>query len=290
MSATEGVIARPEKHTVDYAPTWDWGGEFLGDRHHLLTHEMPPIDGLMYPQDALKLYELAWFSRGPILEIGTYHGLSAAVMAGSLNDSGNPQLIYSLDVDPAALNQAWQNLRAQNLLDRVTLVEGSAEDLVKVMPDLSPMLVFVDGDHTLWGVTRDLKVLDEIVPRGGIIAMHDYEGYQHSDAYWTQVRKGAHLSWMTHDCRFLGRFGLTGVFQRVKGPSSPGHPSASSEAPILRLRQERRRFSTEWIVTHMQRGDVPGLRLRRELIMLAARLQAIKHRRVASQRSPSPEP
>lgn len=285
LDATEGVIARPSKHTVDYAPTWDWGGEFLGDRHRLLPHEMPPFDGLMYPQDALKLYELAWFSPGPILEIGTYHGLSAAVMARSLNDSNNPQRIYSLDVDPAALNEARQNLSSQDLLDRVTLAEGPVQDLARVMPDFSPMLVFVDGDHTLWGVISDLKVLHEIVPRGGIVAMHDYEGYQHSDAYWTQVRKGVHLSWMTHECRFLGRFGLTGVFQRVNGPPPLEHVSAPSEAPILRLRQKRRRFTSAWVVAHMERADLPALRLRRELIMLAARLQAIRQRRAASQRS-----
>ena len=281
---TEGLIARPEKHTVDYAPTWDWGGEYLGDRHRLLPHEMPPIDGLMYPQDALKLYELAWFSPGPILEIGAFHGLSAAVMARGLNDSGNSQPVFSLDVDSDALNQARENLGSQDLLDRVTFVEGSVQDLVRALPDFRPMLAFVDGDHTLSGVTSDLKVLYEIVPRGGIIAMHDYEGYEHPDPYWTQVRKGVHLSWMTRECRFLGRFGITGVFQRLKGPLPLGNLSAPSKAPILRLRPNRRRFSSAWVQVHMARSDLPALRLRRELIMLAARLQAIKQRRVASQR------
>jgi predicted O-methyltransferase YrrM len=281
LDATKGIIARPHKHTVDYAPTWDWGDEFLGDQHRLLLHEMPPIDGLMYPQDALKLYELAWFSPGPILEIGTYHGLSAAVMATSLNDSNSPQLIYSLDVDPAALNQARQNLKSQGLLDRVTLAEGSVRDLVRVLPNFRPMLVFVDGDHTLWGAISDLEVLYEIVPTGGIVAMHDYEGYQNSDAYWTQVRQGVHLSWMTRQCRFLGRFGLIGVFQRVRGPQFLEHVSAPSEAPILRLRQKRKRFSSAWLVTHMERTDLPGLRFRRELITLAARLQARRLRSTA---------
>lgn len=286
LAAAEGVIARPRKHTVDYAPTWDWGGEFLGDRHRLLPQEMPPIDGLMYPQDALKLYELAWFSPGPILEIGTYHGLSAAVMARSLDHSDNPQPIYSLDVDAAALSQARQNLSSQGLLDRVTLAEGSVRDLVRVLPDFRPTLVFVDGDHTLWGVISDLKVLQEIVPKGGIVAMHDYEGYQNTDAYWTQVRKAVHLSWMARECSFLGRFGLTGVFQRVTGPPAPlKQASAPSEAPVLRLRQRRRRFTSAWVLAHMEREDLPALRFRREMIMLAARVQALRQRRVAARRS-----
>jgi predicted O-methyltransferase YrrM len=283
--SAEGVIARSEKHTVDYAPTWDWGSEFLGDRHRLLPDEMPPINGLMYPQDALKLYELAWFSSGPILEIGTYHGLSAAVMARSLNDSDNPQPIYSLDVDPAALAQAKQNLSSQGMLDRVTLAEASAREFVRVFPDFRPMFVFVDGDHTLSGVVSDLEVLYEIVPRGGIIAMHDYEGYSHAEPYWTKVNEGVKLSWMTQGCRFLGRFGLTGVFQRLDGPHPSSGLSSSIEPPILRLRKKRKRFSSAWVEAHMGRSDLPALHLRRELIMLAARIRASRLRKAASQRT-----
>jgi predicted O-methyltransferase YrrM len=39
------------------------------------------VPGWLRPEDALKLYELAYYATGPILEIGTYRGKSGTLMA-----------------------------------------------------------------------------------------------------------------------------------------------------------------------------------------------------------------
>ena len=69
------------------------------------------IEGLLYTEDAQKLYELAWFAPGPVLEIGTYCGQSTAVLAKALAAAGSPHRIVSVDVDGVALAEARRKSR-----------------------------------------------------------------------------------------------------------------------------------------------------------------------------------
>ena len=76
-------------------PTYEYPGEFLNGQHrsystcpareHLIDLG---IDGWLRREGALKLYELAYFAAGPILEIGSYHGLSKSILARAVADSG----------------------------------------------------------------------------------------------------------------------------------------------------------------------------------------------------------
>ena len=47
------------------------------------------LPGWLLEGDALKLYELARDAAGPVLEIGTYRGKSAVLMATALRDAGS---------------------------------------------------------------------------------------------------------------------------------------------------------------------------------------------------------
>lgn len=95
--------AHPEKtSTRDYEPSYDFGGPRLGEAHESAADAVAGIPGWLRPEDALKLYELAYHASGPILEIGTYRGKSGTLMAMALRDAGRPQLVVSVDVDPAA--------------------------------------------------------------------------------------------------------------------------------------------------------------------------------------------
>jgi predicted O-methyltransferase YrrM len=187
------LVVRSAKHDLSYAPSWSTpGGDgFLSLRHERVLDTIGAIEGLLYTEDAQKLYELAWFAGGPILEIGTFRGQSTAVMAAALEDAGNPARIVSVDIDAAGLASARASLDRLGYGDRVTLVHGDAASLLRSAPGLRPGLVFVDGDHTLRGVRADLDALEPAVPSGAIVAMHDYEGYEDDDAYSVRVAEAA---------------------------------------------------------------------------------------------------
>ncbi len=85
----------PLKAVPPYLPAYEYPDEFLNEQHrsystcpakkHLIDLG---IDGWLRREDALKLYELAYFAAGPILEIWSYHGLSTSILARAVADSG----------------------------------------------------------------------------------------------------------------------------------------------------------------------------------------------------------
>ncbi len=91
-----------------YRPTFRVPGALLSPFHTALSAAGPDglihhlgIEGWLRPADALKLYELAWFSPGDVLEVGTYHGLSTRVLSHALLTAGIGQALCSLELDPA---------------------------------------------------------------------------------------------------------------------------------------------------------------------------------------------
>jgi len=243
------LVVRSAKHDLSYAPSWSVDGDrFLSPRHERVLDTIGAIEGLLYTEDAQKLYELAWFATGPILEIGTFCGQSTAVMAAALEDAGNPARIVSLDVDAAALSTARANLDRLGFGARVTLVHSETRRLLRAASALRPGLVFVDGDHTLRGVRADLAALEPAVPDGAIVALHDYEGYEDEDPYSVRVAEAVTRSWLARQGEFIGRFGLCGVFvRRSGGPGAAGGNDALS-APFVELESRatelRRRVGT----------------------------------------------
>ncbi len=191
------------------------------------------ISGWLRPEDALKLYELAFHSPGPILEIGCYRGKSSVLMARALRDAANPAPLVSVDVDPVALAAAATAAGRHDVADRVVYVRGSAAALFRAVPGLRPRLVFVDGDHSLEGARRDLAQLGPRVPAGGLLLMHDYHDARNADPAEPAlgVVQAVAESWMARDCAFGGVFGCSALFRRDRGGPDPG----DAPAPILDL-------------------------------------------------------
>ena len=80
-----------------YQPTYDFGSKFINE-HHKFYSECPvdaenkvsiklDISGWLRRDDALKLYELAYFCNGDVMELGTYQGLSTSIMAKAFDDT-----------------------------------------------------------------------------------------------------------------------------------------------------------------------------------------------------------
>jgi hypothetical protein len=148
-------------------------GDRLSDRHGRIGELVESISGKLRAADELKLYEMAYMARGPILEIGTDRGRSLAILAIAARDAGRTHPIYSVDLSERAQTEARANLERLGLGEFVTLVSGDSASVVEGL-DLQFDLVFVDGDHTFEGVTRDLIALRGKVVPGGAVLFHDY--------------------------------------------------------------------------------------------------------------------
>jgi hypothetical protein len=66
----------------------------------------------------------------------------------------------------------FRNLLRAGVVQQVRLVNLSSE-LVAGRWDRPVSLLWLDGDHTFEGVSRDHHCWDAHVPRGGVIALHD---------------------------------------------------------------------------------------------------------------------
>jgi predicted O-methyltransferase YrrM len=101
---------REDKRLImPYQKTYPFPGPFINQTHHRLAlsalHNSSDlidvgIEGWLFRADALKLYEMAYYCGGDILELGTYKGLSTSIMAEASWDSERNFAIVSVDLNP----------------------------------------------------------------------------------------------------------------------------------------------------------------------------------------------
>jgi predicted O-methyltransferase YrrM len=138
-----------------------------------MENEMyPHIVSAVTPPEAAKLAELA--TGANVLELGAHLGFSTVVM------SRTAKLVCSVDSHVGLGPDTWdifqENLKAWGATGNVAPIRGLFED---VLPILAARGVefdgcFIDGDHTLESVKRDLELAKPLVRLGGFIAFHDY--------------------------------------------------------------------------------------------------------------------
>jgi hypothetical protein len=109
------ATSEDERLVMPYQKTYAFPGPFINQSHHRLAlsalHDSSDminigIEGWLLPADALKLYEMAYFCGGDILELGTYKGLSTSIMAEASRDSGRDFTISSYWM-PSPSSRTW---------------------------------------------------------------------------------------------------------------------------------------------------------------------------------------
>lgn len=225
-TSTDAAIFRAHgtKHDRTYLPSYEFGAPTLGDRHERIGEAVWHIPGWLEPEDALKLYELAWFANGPVLEIGTYCGRSAVIMATAAADRGGGVPVVSLDTDPTVIPFARRAAQAHGVQDRLLFACTSVGVFFETIPSFSPTLVFVDADHSAAGVQADLAGLEGHVAPGGLLLFHDYLTQQlpRTDGFPVsagpiEVQQVIDGSWVSEQCEFAGTFGCSALFRVPAG-------------------------------------------------------------------------
>ena len=209
-----------------YRPSYRFEGPWVDETHPTMPDHVRELPGWLRDEDVLKLYELGRLSARPILEVGSYRGKSAVVLASALRAAGDPGPLVSVDIDPEALASARGRIRDHGLQDLVVFARGTLQGLVRAHPGLRLGVVFLDGDHSLEGVRRDLETLEAILPAGSLLLFHDYLDERNDDPgeAHIDVLRGVHESWVARDCEFAGVFGCCGLYRRLSG----GPPASAS--------------------------------------------------------------
>lgn len=59
--------------------------------------------------------------------------------------------------------------------ERAVFLRGKSKDMAYHVDDESLSLLYIDADHSYWGVLTDLNTWCPKVMKGGVIALHDFE-------------------------------------------------------------------------------------------------------------------
>ena len=134
----------------------------------------PLIEGWTSDAEAAELQRLA--ARKTVLEVGTYKGFGAVLMAQA------GALVWAVDWHRGdadlgsrdTLCAWWTNVRRHHVEDSVIGLVGRFED---VLPRLAPQtfdLAFIDGYHAYEAVKQDIQLTLPLLRPGAVLAFHDY--------------------------------------------------------------------------------------------------------------------
>ena len=182
-----------------YRPTFPFPGPYI-DPFHRHLGESPLKDGLLIQlknssfwgqtiqgwlrrEDALKLYEIAYFAEGDILELGSFHGLSTSILSRARRRSQHVKIIETVDLSPRSILMTEWNLRRQGLKRGVRTFVGDALLEMKRRARRGGRygMVFVDHSHAYGPVHSVCRELTSIVLPGGFCLFHDFNDPRNYD-------------------------------------------------------------------------------------------------------------
>ena len=134
----------------------------------------PQIEGWTSDAEARALGQLAAGRR--VLEVGTYRGFGAVVMAQERAEvwavdwhRGDP------DLGPRdTLCAWWTNVRRHHVEDQVVGLVGRVEMVLPLLRPASFDMAFIDGYHAYHQVVADIQLVLPLLRVGAALAFHDY--------------------------------------------------------------------------------------------------------------------
>jgi predicted O-methyltransferase YrrM len=140
------------------------------------------VDGWLGPEEGRLLYRLAYAAdpAGAIVEIGSWQGRSTIWLAAGAR-AGGGAAVYA--IDPHVGTSLREDGQSTEQLLRENLARAGVSDAVEVVVDTSEgavqrwsqpiSLLWIDGDHRLEGVSRDLELWEPHLRSDATVALHD---------------------------------------------------------------------------------------------------------------------
>jgi hypothetical protein len=213
---------------TQYLKTYDFPGEFINSFHGSLAVSIGSsgmidigVEGWLLPADALKLYELAYFCYGDILELGTYRGLSASILGQAVTAAGGGGCVVSVDLDANATEIARMNLMGRPGAESINLFAVEAGKAVRDLAQAKRLFdfCFIDHSHKYEHVFDVCQSLHRVLKVGAFALFHDFNDPRNADTQQLDysVYQGALDGLRTDRFEFWGIFGCCGLFRRI-GP------------------------------------------------------------------------
>ena len=153
------------------------------------------IDGWLGITESRALYDVAKNlpDDAKALEIGSWKGkssfcISKGLKSGKLividpfnasgdNDAASEKDYISIqNQDETSLFEIFKsNMQRNGVYDKIIVKRGYSYEFADEVPALD--FLFIDGDHSVEGCTRDYKLFEPKLKKGGYIAFHDF--YEH---------------------------------------------------------------------------------------------------------------
>jgi cephalosporin hydroxylase len=174
------------------------------------------IQGWLRWDDALKLYEMAYYTKGDILELGAYHGLSTTLMASAVRESPYKKKIHTVDLQPQNIELATKNLRKAGVIKYVEAIQGDAKKAVKKFADLNRkfQFIFIDHSHAYDPVFSVCRQLHNIIMPGGFCLFHDFNDVRNREP--DQKNYGVYQAVLegldSKTFEFYGIYGCAGLY------------------------------------------------------------------------------
>jgi SAM-dependent methyltransferase len=213
---------------MPFIKTFQYEGEFINQRHARLLEKILDngmidigIDGWLLPADALKLYEMAFFCPGDILELGAYRGLSATVMNRAIHDHGREAKIISIDLDMISIEASRNQLALAPEGNRALFFCDDGASAIRNLAAIKRKFgfAFVDHSHVYEHVYEASRSLHRVIELGGFALFHDFNDPRNSMESQIDygVYQGALDGLRADRWEFWGIYGCTGLFRRI-GP------------------------------------------------------------------------
>jgi predicted O-methyltransferase YrrM len=217
-----------KRFTMPFRKTYDYSGEFIDSTHRMLM-DAPLRDGMidvgiegwLLPANAMKLYELAYFTGGDMLELGTYKGLSTSILAHAAHNQGRRLSIVTVELHAhvSAEAEAGMKARRQPGRENVQFFVFEAEQFVSNLANVHRAFefVFVDHSHRYEHVLATARKLHLVTRPGGFCLFQDFNEPRNPDANNRDygVYQGVTDGLSKADFEFYGIFGSSGLFRRT---------------------------------------------------------------------------
>jgi len=207
-----------------YVPTYKGFGDHIDDFHYSLTKhavdggikDLFGVDGKLLTEDALKIYELAYFAQGDLLELGCCRGLSGSIQSAANHASGLSKTLYTIDLDPAMVETTRGALEEQALGAQVYTLVAEGADSVSLMHSLGKKFAFafIDHAHSYDPVLQVCKQLHTVLLPGAFVLFHDFNDTRNfnEDSGYDVVR-GVEDGLDRNRFEYWGCFGCCGLYR-----------------------------------------------------------------------------
>lgn len=148
------------------------------------------IPGMVTKESGKFLFSLCYMQEieGDVVEIGSWQGKSASFLARAVKESNNGQF-YAIDHFKGNVGKEHfyatgkqvnikdvfiENITKVGLKDCVNLLDMENTAAAKILEKKSIRFLFIDGDHTFSGVSKDIKLFLPMLKKGSIVIFDDY--------------------------------------------------------------------------------------------------------------------